>query len=168
MMQLDEFFDYKDRVMSDLLTNKEIVRLLDDDEKGISNPEELVYKQVFPYEYVPETITHGQTFICCDVDIQKVMSKTFLAPYLYIWVFTHKSKIKLRDGGVRTDKLCSEIAEVLNGSRYYGLGELELNSVRRFYPIADYLGRVLTFNATDFNRLSPSGKTAPSNRKAGR
>lgn len=167
-MQLDELFDYKNRLVHDLLTNKEVVRLLDDDEEGIQNPEELVYTQVFPYEYVPEMITHGQTFICCDVDIQKVTSKTFLTPYLYIWVFTHKSKIRLRDSGVRTDRLCSEIVEAINGSRYYGLGELELNSARRFHPIDDYLGRVLTFNATDFNRLSPSGKSAPSNRKAGR
>lgn len=167
-MQLDELFDYKSRLMQDLLTNKEIVKLLDDNEKGVPNPEELIYKQLFPYEYVPETVTQGQTFICCDVDIQKVMSKTFLAPYLYIWVFTHKSKIRLRDGGVRTDKLCAKIAEELNGSRYYGLGELELSSAKRFYPIEDYLGRVLTFNATDFNRLSPSGKSVPANRKLGR
>ena len=167
-MQLDELFDYKSRLMQDLLTNKEIVKLLDDNEKGVPNPEELIYKQLFPYEYVPETVTQGQTFICCDVDIQKVMSKTFLAPYLYIWVFTHKSKIRLRDGGVRTDKLCAKIAEELNGSRYYGLGELELSSAKRFYPIEDYLGRVLTFNATDFNRLSPSGKSVPVNRKLGR
>lgn len=168
MKQLDEFFDYKTRLMHDLLTNKEIVRLLDDDEKGIQNPEELVYKQLFPWEYVPEMVTHGQTFICCDVDIQKVTSKTFLTPYLYIWVFTHKNKIRLRDGNVRTDKLCSEIVETINGSRYYGLGELELNSARRFHPIDNYLGRVLTFSATDFNRLSPSGKSAPSNRKVGK
>lgn len=167
-MQLDELFDYKSRLMQDLLTNKEIVKLLDDNEKGVPNPEELIYKQLFPYEYVPETVTQGQTFICCDVDIQKVMSKTFLAPYLYIWVFTHKSKIRLRDGGVRTDKLCAKIAEELNGSRYYGLGELELSSAKRFYPIEDYLGRVLTFNATDFNRLSPNGKSVPVNRKLGR
>ena len=164
-MQLEEFYDYKDRLIHDLLTNKEIVRLLDDDEKGIPNPEELVYAQLFPWEYVPETVTHGQTFICCDVDIQKVTSKTFLTPYLYIWVFTHKSKIRLWDGGVRTDKLCSEIAETINGSRYYGLGELELYSVKRFAPITDYQGRAMIFQTKDFNRLSPNGKPTPSNRK---
>ena len=43
-MQLDELFDYKNRLVHDLLTNKEVVRLLDDDEEGIQNPEELVYK----------------------------------------------------------------------------------------------------------------------------
>lgn len=94
-MQLEEFFDYKNQLMNDLLTNEEIVRLLADDCKPVNDVQDLVYKQVFPYEYIPETIEHGQTFICCDVDIQKSVNKTFLIPVLYIWVFSHKSKLRL-------------------------------------------------------------------------
>ena len=164
-MQLNEFFDYKRQLMKDLLSNEKIVGLLSDGEEPVSEPEELVYTQIYPFEYIPETVTLGQTFICCDVDIQNTTSKTFLTPALYVWVFTHKSKMRLPDDSVRTDRLCSEIAETINGSRYYGLGELELYSVRRFAPIQDYLGRVMTFQTKDFNRLSPTGKPAPANRK---
>ncbi len=106
-------------------------------------------------------------FICCDVDVQRSVNKTFLLPVLYVWVFTHKSKLRLPEGGVRTDKLASEIAKAINGSRYYGLGELDLYSAKRFAPITDYQGKVLTFQATDFNRFTPSGKPVPSNRKQG-
>ncbi len=166
-MQLDEFFNYKNQLMHDLLTNERIVRLLTDDCGMVSEPEKLMYSQVFPYEYIPGTIVHGQTFICCDVDIRRVTSKTFLTPTMYIWVFTHKSKMKLPEGGVRVDKLCCEIAKAINGSRYYGLGELNLQSTSRFAPITDYLGKVLTFQTTDFNRLSPSERSAPSNRRSG-
>lgn len=166
-MQLDEFFDYKNRLMDDLLTSKRIITLLSDDCKTIRSPESLVYSQVFPYEYIPETVTHGHTFICCEVEIQRASSKTYLTPALYVWVFTHKSKIRLPEGGVRTDKLCSEIAKTINGSRFYGLGELDLYSVKRFAPITDYQGKVMMFQATDFNRFSPSGKPIPSNRKTG-
>lgn len=166
-MQLEEFFDYKNQLVQDLLTNDAIVRLLSDDCTNIQNPERLVYEQVFPYEYVPDTVEHGQTFICCDVDVQKSMNKTFLMPVLYVWVFTHKSKLRLPEGGVRTDKLASEISKTINGSRYYGLGELDLYSAKRFAPITDYQGKVLTFQATEFNRFTPSGKPVPSNRKTG-
>lgn len=164
-MQLDEFFDYKNQLMNDLLTNQSIVRLLSDGEEIISNPEKLVYKQVFPFEYIPDTVEHGQTFICCDVDIQRSINKTFLSPSLFVWIFAHKSKLCLPEGGVRTDKLASEIAKAINGSRCYGLGELDLYSVKRFAPITDYQGKVLLFQAVDFNRFSPSGKPIPSNRK---
>lgn len=166
-MQLEEFFDYKNQLVADLLTNDKIVRLLTDDCTYINNPEILVYNQVFPYEYIPETIEHGQTFICCDVDIQKSVNKTFLLPVLYVWVFTHKSKLRLPEGGVRTDKLASEISKTINGSRYYGLGELDLYSAKRFAPITDYQGKVLTFQATEFNRFTPTGKPVPANRKQG-
>lgn len=166
-MQLDEFFDYKNRLMEDLLTSKQIVKLLSDDCKTIHKPDSLVYSQVFPYEYVPETVAHGHTFICCEVEIQRTSSKTFLTPALYVWVFTHKSKMRLPEGGIRTDKLCSEIAKTINGSRFYGLGELDLYSVKRFAPITDYQGKVMMFQAKDFNRFSPTGKPVPSNRKTG-
>jgi hypothetical protein len=164
-VQLEEFFDYKNKLVEDLLTNPSIVRLLIDDETETQTPESLVYTQVFPYEYVPDTVEHGQTFICCDVDIQRSINKTFLLPVLYVWVFSHKSKLRLPEGGVRVDKLVSEIAKTINGSRYYGLGELDLYSSKRFAPIVDYQGKVLTFQATDFNRQSPTGKPVPSNRK---
>ncbi len=166
-MQLEEFFNYKSRLMDDLLKSEEIVRLLSDDYKTVEQPESLVYKQVFPYEYVPDTVEYGQTFICSEVEIQRVSSKTFLTPAIYIWIFTHKTMMRLPDGGIRVDKLCSEIAKKLNGSRYYGLGELELTSVRRFAPIVDYQGKVMTFTAQDFNRQPPTGMPIPSNRRTG-
>lgn len=164
-MQLEEFFDYKNRLMEDLLTNEKIVRMLSDDETLIDNPAQLVYTQIHPYEFIPDTVTHGQTFICCDVDISKSMNKTYLNPDLFIWVFTHKSRLRLKEGGVRVDMLCSEIAKTINGSRCYGLGELDLYSVKRFAPINEYQGKVMYFQASEYNRLSNPNKFIPSNRK---
>lgn len=167
LVGLDELFDYKNQLMDDMLTNEQIIRLLSDDGKTLTSPETLMYSQVFPYEYVPDVVEHGQTFVCCEVDIKDVVNKTFLVPVLYIWVFTHKSKVRLPGGGVRTDKLSSEITKIINGSRMYGLGELNLQSAKRFSPIGDYQGRILTFYTKDFNRLSPSDKKVPANRKHG-
>ena len=165
-MQLEEFFDYKNRLMEDLLTSESIVKLLDSD-LPIERASSLAYKNVFPYEYVPDTVEYAKTFICFDVDIQESLNKTYLLPTLYVWVFTHKSMLRLPEGGVQPDKLASEIAKVINGSRFYGLGELDLYSVKRFAPVADYQGKVMTFHAKDWNRPSPTGKTVPSNRKTG-
>ena len=165
-MQLSEFFDYKNKLMEDLLTNEEIVNLVDDT-VGLDGAKQLAYTSVFPYEYIPDTVEEAKTFICFDVDVQESMNKTFLRPTLYIWVFSHKSKLRLPEGGVQTDKLVSEIAKAINGSRFYGLGELDLYSVRRFAPVTDYQGKVMTFHAKEFNRTSPNTKPIPSNRKTG-
>lgn len=166
-MQLEEFFDYKNQLMGDLLTNENIVSLIDENIK-IEDAESLAYTHVFPCEYVPETVEHGDTFICFDVDIQSVVGKTYLTPVLYVWVFTHKSKLRLPNGGgVRTDKMCVEICKEINGSREYGLGELNLGGVKRFAPMTDFQGKVMTFYAKDFNRKYDPTKHVPSNRKTG-
>ena len=163
-MLLDEFFDYKNELMKTLCCNEEIVRLVTDSRKAPVPNYDLAYKQIYPYEFVPETVDDGKTFICFDVDIADVEDKTFYLPVVYVWVFTHKSKMRLSEGGIRTDQLAVEINKELNGSRYFGLGELDLYSVGRFSPITDYQGRVLTYSAKDFNRAGIS-KRPPANRK---
>ena len=165
-MNLNEFFDYKNKLMQELCSDEEIVRLITDDKSSSVPNKSLPYNQVFPYEYIPETVDEGKTFICFDVDISNVINKTFYIPVVYIWVFTHKSKVRLNEGGVRIDQLTVAIDKLLNGSRYYGLGELNLKSVGRFSPIADYQGRVSVYYAKDFN--STISKKAPSNRKGKR
>lgn len=163
-MYLDEFFDYKNELMKTLCKNEGVVRLITDSEDAPVPDYDLPYNQIFPFEFVPETTSSATTYICFDVDIVDVYSKTFYQPVLYLWIFTHKSKLRLKQGGVRTDQLCVEINKELNGSRYFGLGELELKRVDRFVPILDYRGRILTYTARDFNRTAPS-KKPPANRK---
>ena len=165
-MQLQEFFDYKNQLMADLLTNEAIVKLIDENIM-LQYADRLAYTQVFPCEYVPDTAQEGKTYICFDVDTQESVNKTYLLPTLYVWVFSHRSKLRLPEGGVRTDKLCSEICNAINGSRNYGLGELNLYSVKRFAPMTDYQGKVLTFHAKDFNRQFDPTKPTPANRKRG-
>lgn len=47
-MQLEEFYDYKNQLMDDLLTNAEIIRLLDDNYKDSDQPERLYIHRYFP------------------------------------------------------------------------------------------------------------------------
>lgn len=173
-MQLNELYDYKNQLMGEILTNREIIRLLNADLAGLDPDDEedmrkivdtLAYKQVFPYEFIPDTVEHGTSFICFDVDIQRASDKLYYYPTLYIWVFSHSSLLRNEEGTIIPDAICSELANMLNGSRYYGLGELDLYSAKRFSPMTDYQGKVLTFNAVDFNRFNPTGKPIPSNRK---
>lgn len=166
-MQLQELFDYKNQLMEDILTTKPIIELLGDT-VDVEHPETLAYTQVFPCEYVPETVQDGNTYICFDVDIQRSVNKTYLLPTLYIWVFSHRSRLRLPDGGgVRTDKICNEICKKIDGSLNYGLGQLELTTVKRFAPMSDYQGKVMMFTAIDFKKAFDPNKKIPSNRKSG-
>lgn len=178
-MQLKDFYDYKNQLIGDLMTDENIVELITGSQsitQSITDPKSLVYKQVFPYEYIPDTVEEGGTFICCDVDVlgsgvggvgTPTGANTYLYPVIYIWIFTHKSNMRLSSGGVRVDELASKICERINGSRQYGLGKLELYSSKRFAPIKDYQGKLLTFHTKEFNRFYNPAQTIPSNRKKG-
>lgn len=164
-MNLSELYDYKNRLMYDILSSDKIVTLIDDNDE-LMDGKELAYKYVFPYEYVPETVDDGWTFICIDMDIHLSYNKTLYEPYIYVWVFSHRSRLRLPDGeGIRPDAICAEIADILSGSRFYGLGELELLSTKRFAPMTDYQGKFMTFHAKDFNRQHDYNKKLPDNRK---
>lgn len=166
-MLLEEFYDYKNQMMEDILTTKSIVDLLGNDVEHEIPALELAYTQVFPFEYIPDTVEHSRTYICFDIDIQKSANQTYYYPIIYVWIFTHKSLMRLPEGGVRTDKIAAELAKKLCGSMMYGLGPLEMYSSKRFAPITDYQGKVLTFHALDFNSPKPTKQPIPSNRKRG-
>ena len=165
LIYLEEFFDYKNQLMKDILTNERIIDLLTDGQVDVKDASKLAYDQVWPVEYVAETLEEGKTFICFDVDINRAENKTFLFPYIYVWVFSHRSKVRYYKGGVRPDLIASELAKVMDGSRVYGLGELKLYSASRFVPLTDWVGKVLMFTAYDVSKTHPTGKPIPANRK---
>jgi len=167
-MELQEFFDYKERLMMDICSNEKIVSLITGEEHPTVPNRSLRYTQVYPFQYIPETENEAHTFVCFDVDIlyTRKTNKTFYYPVIYIWAMAHKSKMRTKNQGVLIDAIVTEIDHMLNGSRFYGQGELELGPVERFIPTTDYLGRELVYYTRDFNR-SPGQKPTPINRKQG-
>ena len=165
-MLLDDLYDYKNQLMRDLCENEEIVRLITKSSDAPVPNYDLPYRQIFPYEYIPETVDEAKSFICFDVDVTRVPNKTTHTPAIYIWEFTHTSNLRMPDGGgIRIDRVASAIDHMLNGNRLYGMGELELNSVTRFSPISNYLGRVLAYTTREWNRTAANRKPTPRNRK---
>ena len=154
--------------MEDIMTNDEIIKLIAPNISYADNPERLIYKTIFPFEYVPETLEDAATYLCYEVDVQRTYNKTYLSPTLYVWVFTHKSLLRLPEGGSRIDKVVSEMDKMLNGSRKYTMGELELYSVKRFSMMNDYYGKQITFVGKEWNRPKSdrNAHTIPSNRKS--
>ena len=163
--QFEELYDYKDKLMEILCTDEEIVKLVTDDEDATVPNYSLPYTQIFPFEYVPETVDAGKTFVCFDVDMIETESDQVYVNVLYIWVFTHKSKMRLPNGdGVRIDKLSTAVADKLVGNRNFGLGELKVRYNKRFAPITDFLGRELAYTALDKNMIGVN-KPSPYRRR---
>ena len=169
-LSFEVFFNYKNQFLNDILTDDEIVSLIDEDfdlENG--DRKSLVYTKVFPLEYIPETVESANTYIMCDVDISKPFTSQYIEIVLYVWILCHKSLLLLPNNeGVRVDKIASKIIDKINGSRYYGRGELDLYGSKRISSlISDYQGRQITFKATDVGRFYNPDKPTPKNRRRG-
>lgn len=167
-MQLEELYDYKNQLMKELCSDEKIVKLVTNNPDAAVPNHGLPYSQIYPFEFIPETVNDGKTFICFDLDITDVPNKTYYIPTLYVWFFTHKSLFRMQNGGCLLDELGKEINRLLNGSRYYGLGTLNLRRLRRFSPITDYLGRLLIYDTVDLNRNNGGRINLPGNRKPNR
>lgn len=163
-MYLEEFFRYKNQLMQDILTNETLVDLISCGSVELADAAKLAYDQVWPCEYITETLEEGKTYVCFDVDIQRSINKTFYVPVIYVWIFTHRHILRLPEGGLRTDKIAHEITKILDGSKMYGMGDLRLYSAKRFVPLNDWAGKVLTFDAKEISKTHPTGKKAPPNR----
>lgn len=129
----------------------------DPDDTGI------VYKQIFPYLYIDETQTEVKAYICYEVDIPDVQSKTIKGMKITIWCICHKSCMKCskRDYlGTRADKLADAVERALRnyefqqeskGKAAYGIGKLQLKSVLNFSSVnKEFYGRQLIFSVPEF------------------
>ena len=95
-LSFEVFFNYKNQFLNDILTDDEIVSLIDEDfdlENG--DRKSLVYTKVFPLEYIPETVESANTYIMCDVDISKPFTSQYIEIVLYVWILCHKSLLLL-------------------------------------------------------------------------
>lgn len=150
-MYLDELSKYKIEIMKRLCLSDKIQSLILLS-KSQRNGREMMYKNIFPYAFVPDTVVNSNTFICFDLEVQRVQNRTFKDINILFWIFTHQSLMRA-DGGIRTDLIASEVDKILNGNRDLGLGTVELKKVLRVNPAKDYHGRNLVYRSVDFNRV---------------
>lgn len=150
-MYLEELSKYKIEIMKRLCLNSKIqtlILLYESQNQG----KEMMYRYIFPYAFVPDTVASSNTFICFDLEVQRVENRTFKDINIMFWTFTHQSLMRT-DEGIRTDILADEIDKILNGNRDLGIGTVELKNVGRVNPAKDYHGRTLLYKAVDFNRV---------------
>ena len=150
-MYLEEISDYKIKIMKALCQSKSIQKLVMLRE-STREGREMMYTNIYPYSFVPETVTKANTFICFEIEVKRVLNRTFKEMDIIFWIFTHQSLIRTNEG-IRPDVLSNEVDKIFNGSREFGLGTTELKIVSLVNPAKDYHGRTLVYKSTEFNRV---------------
>jgi hypothetical protein len=157
MAKLKEISEYKNTVIEKLLETDEIVKALYYENENyleqptLDDPSILVYENIFPYRFIPDTNTERKTFLTVSCRKIKKVNNAFKAGFLTLAVFTHKELFKTNYGETRVDKVMSLIDEIFNSSRGIGIGKLEFVEMDELIVNDKYMGAYISYKPIDFN-----------------
>lgn len=151
---LKDIGKYKKTLLSTLISSSDICELLFNKanytEDDVDN---LVYTQIFPYLYIDGTQTEVLSYLCFEVDVPRVPTKTIKNMQLIVWTYCHKDTMKYTKKGyfgTKADILADMVERQLRESDQFGIGKLQLISCTTFCPKNEYYGRKLIYNIPDF------------------
>ena len=146
---------YKSKLMSSIINSPELIALVNDsyiEDGEIIDANGLVYKQIFPFYYIPDTQTETLSYVIMKVNGLGVSGKIYNKAEVYICVMSHQDIMKVEDaGGTRIDLMGEIIEDLFNGRDDFGFGEMELKSNAEININTTYRGRELRFFVEDFN-----------------
>ena len=159
---LDELVEYPAKAINVLGTNQDIVSLITNI-PNIDMSSDIAYSvfsnNIFDYGYVDSTTNETAAYICVEAEGTKAGSPTVMPLRLYVTIFWHKNYMKLAPEkfpgvvGNRRDNLVRCIDNLLNGTDFFGIGPLSLQSiVTRSAPIG-FTARELTYAVPDYKKL---------------
>lgn len=149
--------DYINEVIAALLSNKNIVSIINTDIPDIydspptPNPLTLKNKKIFPFKYVPNIERDVGSYITMYPDkFRPTKSNHYIFSYLVLNIFTHEA-LQETDYGNRLLLLYDEIHKTLNG-KDIGIGRLRLNLGEDIATLTKpYSGHRLVYELVDFN-----------------
>lgn len=155
-MLFEELTDYRALALKTLCSDEEIVKLVTNQEDPSVPNRGLMYTQIFPYAFTPDTTKEAKTFVCFRLSVPEVMNKTYKKINLIFYIFTHQSLMRT-DDGLRPDLIGRAIERLFNGSLDVGLGRVKLVGMNDISPITDYHGIAIEYSVAEFNRPSVNG-----------
>jgi len=164
---LQDGVDYKQEVVKRLVSSQEVVGLLLnnpnidlDSDEAVDSLDDLI----FDFDYIDRTVERSNAFIMVDADMIMPTSGSFNMWELYVQIVCHKDYVRL-DGkkfkgvvGNRRDNLMCEVDKLLNGSRMFGVGKLELKSATTAMVPDSFTSKLLTYTISEVRRERYGGK----------
>lgn len=152
-MNSREISEYKRKIMKYLISDQEICELVDPAHR-VEYPDDLLYRNIFPFNRIPATEEEVSVYITVMVDIRRVYERNDIARCVTIWmrVYAHESLMQVpRKGGDRIDLISARIDELLNESCDFGLGYVTLVSNEEKVLDSRHHYRELVFKTDSLN-----------------
>jgi len=154
--------DYRNVITNEILNNDILVDILSHGTLTTDDSDELVWKNVFPQEFNPETITQTDSYIFYDLN-ETTSSQVgrngtgYVTLTLFFWILTHRDiaryegKIDTSKNRLRNDIIVRELKKMFAPKSNLGISKNRLLYNNLFTQTNyKYTGRLLAFKITDF------------------
>lgn len=148
---MSDLRQYRKIALQKLYNSSKINDLISSVDPDSPSGKDLVFTNIFPYAFVPDTTTSAKLFITMDVTIPKIKTRTYKGLILTLYIFAHQDILKYKDG-LLCDLIAEEVDTLFGGSGDFGTGMLELSTVTDFSPVSRFYGVVVQYEAEEFNR----------------
>ena len=147
---------YKRKLLSSIINSPELISLIDNnyviDGECVDVDDGLVYKQIFPFYYIPETQDKQLAYVMMKVNGLGIRNKIYNKVEVYICVAAHQGIMQVKNGnGTRIDLMGEIIEELFNGRDDFGFGEMDLAMNYEDNINNTHRCRILKFVVEDFN-----------------
>ena len=155
---LDELINYSSQIITDLSNSPIVVGLMLDKSPDAVTEDEMdaARGKMYDFDYIDETVQSAGAFIMVDVDMVAAPSGTIKSIETYVQIVVSKTYMKLDPRkfkgmrGNRRDNLMRQIDLLINGSRDYGIGKLQLVTARTANVPAAFSSKLLTYRIPDY------------------
>lgn len=156
MSRFSEIPVYKNNIISKILEDDNLIKALTNitkdfiDQPLISDKNSIIYSNLYPYRYVPETTTDPKVYITMAFTNYRLYGTQFKSGNIYFYALCHKSLMQTDYGCNRCEYIVNKIDSLFQDERGYGLGKLEFNSMNDISVNDEYVGIELGYKLVDF------------------
>lgn len=157
-----EIVEYRRKIIDAICESPELVKLLGE-EKAKDPEDAILWKWVFPHEFIPETITETNRYINFEISATiDSKNNVYKDLTIYFFILSHQDVIRYKEKGrsfLWYDKVVCELDNIFNENDILGIGgTMELVSNLPYCPQQKFKGRMLKFIVKDFNNGLKYGK----------
>lgn len=156
MSRLSEISTYKNTILTKLIQNDNIVKAVGNvnsdfmDTASISNPRELLFKNIYPFLYVPDAEEEQKCYITMKFKFKRSGSY-YKVGNIRFYVFAHQDILKTDYPWLRTDYILNEIETLFNETRELGIGELQFGDMDDMKVSSAHCGSYIEYVNLSFN-----------------
>ena len=158
MSRFSELGSYKNVIISKLISNTNLVKAIAHNEPNFLDvslppivPTSLIYKNIFPYAYVPDVEVEVKTYITIMFNNFTLEKSFYKVGNIGFYVFSHFSILPTDYNVTRTDYILNQIDILFNKTHDLGIGGAQFSRMNDIKVDKYHFGSFIEYKDFSFN-----------------